>query len=327
MKTWYGRDAINRQFRVGDLVLVLLPVPGNPLQVSYIGPCKVLEKRDDVNYVVSTPERRKKTQICHINMLIAYNARQSNDSSTKTDDGKDVILTVTSDVIGGADQNQTQVPDVDPNFEVTVQPVRLGNSKVLENLSDKLGHLTTSQCDDLFALLNEFKDLFPDVPGRAQGMYHDVEVGDAKPIKQHPYRVGPLKSEIMRKEIDYMLENNIIEPCFSDWSSPCILQPKSDGSWRFCTDFRKVNNVTRTDCFPLPRISDLIDQVGKVQFLSKFDLLKGYLQIPLTERAKDISAFCTSDGLYRYTVTPFGMKNSGCTLGGFRFTEYKGVRG
>jgi hypothetical protein len=156
--------------------------------------------------------------------------------------------------------------------------------------------------------------LFPDVPPQTDVIYHDVDVGDATPIKQHPYRLNPMKMEIMDKEIDYMLENNIIEPSTSEWSSPCILIPKPDGSFRFCTDFRKVNNVTKTDTYPIPRIEDCIDKIGKAKYISKFDMLKGYWQVPLTERAKDISAFVTPKGLYRYKVMPFGMKNSGATF-------------
>lgn len=64
----------------------------------------------------------------------------------------------------------------------------------------------------------------------------------------------------------------------------------------------------------MPRIDDLIDQIGNARYVSKFDMLKGYWQIPLTSRAKDISSFVTPDGLFRYLVTPFGMKNSGCTF-------------
>ena len=123
-----------------------------------------------------------------------------------------------------------------------------------------------------------------------------------------------------------MLKNNIIEPCVSQWASPCLLQEKPDKSWRFITDFRKVNNVTKTDSFPLPRIQDLIDEVGDAQFVSKFDLLKGYWQIPLTERAKDVSSFCTPDGLYRYLVSPFGMKNSGCTFQRFMNMVVSGLK-
>ncbi|KAL3866009.1 hypothetical protein ACJMK2_043350 [Sinanodonta woodiana] len=81
-----------------------------------------------------------------------------------------------------------------------------------------------------------------------------------------------------------------------------------------CTDYRKVNSVTKTDSFPLPRIDDCIDKIGNAKYVTKFDLLKGFWQIPLTERAKEISAFVTPDGLYQYKVMPFGMKGSPSTF-------------
>ncbi|PIK51902.1 hypothetical protein BSL78_11201 [Apostichopus japonicus] len=111
-----------------------------------------------------------------------------------------------------------------------------------------------------------------------------------------------------------MLKNNIIEPSKSEWSSPCILVPKPDGSFRFVTDFRKVNQCSKTDSYPIPRIDDCIDKIGNAKFVSKFDLLKGYWQVPLTDRAKEISAFCTPDALYQYRVMPFGMKNAPATF-------------
>jgi len=85
--------------------------------------------------------------------------------------------------------------------------------------------------------------------------------------------------EYLKAEIDYMLENRIIEPSFSDWSSPCILVPKPDGTFHFCTDFRKLNTVTKTDSFPLPQIEDCIDRVGKVKYVTTLDFLKGYWQV------------------------------------------------
>ena len=111
-----------------------------------------------------------------------------------------------------------------------------------------------------------------------------------------------------------MLEHGIIEPSQNPWSSSCVLVLKADGTWRFCTDFRKVNNATKSDCFPLPRIEDCIDCIVSSQFVSKFDLLKGYWQVPLSEEAKAISAFVTPDGLYQYTVMPFGMRNAPATF-------------
>ena len=96
-----------------------------------------------------------------------------------------------------------------------------------------------------------------------------------------------------------MYENGFIEHSQSEWSSPCILVPKSDGTFRMSTGYRKVNSVTKTDTFSIPRIDDWIDNIGHARYVTKFDMLKGFCQIPLTDRAKEISAFVTPDGLYQ----------------------------
>ena len=81
-----------------------------------------------------------------------------------------------------------------------------------------------------------------------------------------------------------------------------------------CTDYRKVNSVTKTDSFPIPRTDDCIDKVGNSKYVTKFDLLKGFWPVPLTDRAKEVSAFATANGLYQYKAMPFGMKNSPATF-------------
>ena len=90
--------------------------------------------------------------------------------------------------------------------------VRLRNSEILSRIGEKMRHLDMIQKDELSQLITEYSDLFPDVPTKTTVVYDDVEIGDALPIKQHPYRVNPLKLDAMRKEINYMLENDIIEP-------------------------------------------------------------------------------------------------------------------
>ena len=102
-----------------------------------------------------------------------------------------------------------------------------------------------------------------------------------------------------------MLDNDFIEPSQSEWSSPCILVPIPDGTYQMSTDYRTVNNLSKTDTFPISRMNDC---VAKLEILvTKFDLLKGF---PLTERAKEVSACVTPDGLYRYKVMPFGIKKN-----------------
>ena len=81
-----------------------------------------------------------------------------------------------------------------------------------------------------------------------------------------------------------------------------------------CTDYRKVNSVTKMDIFPIPRIDDCIDNIRHAKYVTKFDLLKGFWQIHMTCRAKEISAFVSPDTLYQYKVMPFGMKNSPATF-------------
>ncbi len=139
-------------------------------------------------------------------------------------------------------------------------------------------------------MLIEFFVLFSDTPPCTHLIEHDIYVGDAKPVRQRFYRVSFDKRKKLESEVNYMLENNIAKSSFSDWASPCLLVGKPDGTQCFCTDYRRVNVLTRPDSYPLPRMEDCVDQVGSAKFVSKFDLLKGFWQVPLTTRAQEISS-------------------------------------
>ena len=83
-----------------------------------------------------------------------------------------------------------------------------------------------------------------------------MNVEGSQPVKQHPYRMNPTKQKYLKEESQYLLDNDFIEPSQSEWSSPCILLPKPDGTYRMCTDYRKVNNLSKTDTFPIPRMQN-----------------------------------------------------------------------
>ena len=178
----------------------------------------------------------------------------------------------------------------------------------------KLSHLEPTHREELKQLIYQYEHIFSDIPTRTDKIYYDVEVTKSTPIKQHPYRMNPVKQQYLKKESEYLLENDFIEPSNSDWSSPCILVPKPEGSYRMCNDYRKVNSVTKTDSFPLPQIDDCIDKIGQAKYVTKFNLLKGFWQVPLTDLAKEISAMVTPYGLNQYKVMPFGMKDSPATF-------------
>ena len=96
-------------------------------------------------------------------------------------------------------------------------------------------------------VLLEYEHLFPDIPSRTDKIYYDVEPFDGlKPVKLHPYRMNPVKQQILRKEVQFLLDNAVIEPSQSEWSSHCILLPKPDWTFRMCTDYPKVNSFTKT---------------------------------------------------------------------------------
>ena len=287
MKASYDNHVVDRKFKPGAKVLALLPIPGRPL-ARYFGPYTIDKKTSDLNFIINTPGRRKNKQMCHVNMLKEYFDRDSSISKPIT-----VVNTVPQ-------ESNVFEPEVNSDFidESDPGPSKLENSDILRNLNNKLSHLEPSQQEELKQLIHEYKHLFPDIPTTTDKIYHDVIVEDSKPIKQHPYRMNPLKQKYLQDEVKYLLENVFIEPSQSNYSSPCILVPKSNGTYRMCTDYRKVNSVTKTDSFPIPRIDDCIDKVGNSKYVTKFDLLKGFWQVPLTDRAKEASAFATPNGLY-----------------------------
>lgn len=326
MKQRYDRKAVVREFKPGDRVLMLLPILGSALQTRYTGPYRVERRVGDVNYVIATPDRRKKSRLCHINMLKRYCERnESSKASTLTYDSDIVIdpgvalsttpgaevatalpvtvqldYSVSAPQLSGPAASPVEEDVRSPSSEVVVG--RLRNSEIMLDLNSFLSHLSDSDRGDLITLILSYTNLFSDVPLRTTVIAHDIDVGDPRPIKQHAYRANPLKRLQLQKEVRFMVDNGIAEPSFSPWSSPCLLVPKPDGTSRFCTDFRKVNSITKPDSFPLPRMDDCVDRLGSAAFVSKIDLLKGYWQIPLTDRAWEISAFVTPDSFLQYTV-------------------------
>ena len=307
MKIWHDKKARDRQFKVGDKVLALLPIPYQPLQARYSGPYAITQKVSEVDYVIDTPDRRKSRRMCHVNMLKSY--QQRSEETPDTTNHPEIPSQVLCSSVLKDNSSSTSAELV-----VGGSP-RLKNSDILKKFqAGKLSHLEAVKQEEIMQLVFQFVNLFPDTPSRTDQVVHDVDVGETTPIKQHPYRVNPLKLKIIREEVAYMLDNDLIEISNSEWSSPCVLVPKPDGTYRFCTDFRRVNKVTKSDSYPIPRVDDCIDRIGNARYVTKFDLLKGYWQVPLTSRAKEVSAFVTPDGLYQYKVMPFGMKNAPATF-------------
>lgn len=162
-----------------------------------------------------------------------------------------------------------------------------------------------------------FKDYFArhgNELGKCNTTMHGIDTGDAKPIHQLPYKSAWRERTLIQDQVETMLKNGVIEPSESPWSSPVVLVKKKDGNWRFCVDYRKLNNVTVKDVYPLPRIEDALNRLQGARFFSIMDLQWGYHQIGLKPEARAKSAFVTADGLYQFKVLPFGLTNAPSTF-------------
>ena len=145
--------------------------------------------------------------------------------------------------------------------------------------------------------------------GRTGRLRHHINTGSSPPIRQNLRRVSPRLREEVQELLKQMLERGVIEPSSSPWASPVVLVQKKDGSTRFCIDYRKLNQVTRKDAYPLPRIDMTLDMLHGSRWFTTLDLLSGYWQVEVAEEDKEKTAFCTTEGLFQFRVLPFGLCN------------------
>ncbi|UYV71623.1 hypothetical protein LAZ67_8003894, partial [Cordylochernes scorpioides] len=175
-------------------------------------------------------------------------------------------------------------------------------------------NLSFKEQERLKQILAKYTDLFSSRLGRTSLAKHQIHTEDAKPIKHKPYRVSAKERTIIKDQIDEMLEEGIIRQSSSPWSFPVILVKKRDGKYRFCVDYRKLNEVTVKDVYPIPRIDDVMDTLQGSKYFSAIDLKSGYWQVEIEERDKEKTAFTTAHGLYEFNVMPFGLCNAPATF-------------
>ena len=175
-------------------------------------------------------------------------------------------------------------------------------------------NLTASQQQELQQLLQEFPDVAEEKLGRTTVVQHEVDVGDSTPIRQQAYRLPEARKEVVKREIDKMLTQGIVQPSRSPWASPIVLVEKKDGDVRFCVDYRKLNQTSKFDAYPMPRVNEVLESVRSAQFISTLDLARGYWQIPMAEQSQEKTAFTTPYGLFEFCVMPFGLQNAPATF-------------
>ena len=146
--------------------------------------------------------------------------------------------------------------------------------------------------------------------GRTNLIPHRINTGNHKPFRQPLRRHPRVHEDFIDAQVDEMLRNDVIEPAASPWASNVVLARKSDGSLRFCIDYRQLNELTYKDSYPLPRISACLDVLGGAAFYSTMDLRSGFWQTAMDPRDMDKTAFFTRRGQFRFKVLSFGLANA-----------------
>eukprot|EP00731_Ephydatia_muelleri_P022289 Em0014g880a len=278
-KTWYDKHARLRRFEPGEKVLVLLPTDTSKFLAQWKGPYPVVKRVSDVLYEIDMIGTRKRHRVFHINMLKRWNEVKS-------------LLCFEED---------------DVEEEILDTGVSNGGKLVINE------HLDEAQYQELELLCSDFQDVLHGTPGCTMLTEHSIPTG-LTPVRQVPYRLPYARREWVKKEIEAMFQDGVIESSISDWASPIVLIEKKDGGIRFCVDYRKLNSVTQGDAYPMPRVDELLDQLGNSQYLTTLDLARGYWQVPVKLEDRHKTAFTTPYGLYQFKVMPFGLCGAPATF-------------
>lgn len=199
--------------------------------------------------------------------------------------------------------------------------VAAGDSPILEvegttslQNSSTTGSSSKEKHSQLQDVLQQFSEVLGDHMGRSDTVQHHITTNGSPPCRQRPYPYSPEKRMSIQQQVEEMLKLGVVEPSKSPWASPVVIVKKKDGSDRFCVDYRRLNQATQTDAFPMVNMREVLDSLHGAVYFSTLDLRCGYWQIAMSQDSREATAFITHMGLYQFKVMPFGLKNAPATF-------------
>lgn len=159
----------------------------------------------------------------------------------------------------------------------------------------------------------EFQDLFAapkSLPPSRVFDHHIPLLPGSVPVNSRPYRYAPLHKDEIERQVLALMKAGLIVPSASPFASPVLLVQKKDGSLRFCVDYRKLNDMTVKNRFPMPLVDEILDELSVTQYFTSLDMTTGYHQIRMKNEDEYKTAFKTHHGQYQFRVMPFGLTNA-----------------
>lgn len=211
---------------------------------------------------------------------------------------------------------------VTPLCEVNIckPPVNKEKAKISEKL--RTTHLNSEEKLAIVNICKKFSDVFYDEKSDlsfSNAVKHQIRTVDETPVYVKPFRHPHSMKEEIQKQVQKLLDNKVIRPSISPYSSPVWIVPKKvDASgqkkFRMVIDFRKLNEKTVEDKYPIPRIDEILDNLGKCSYFTTLDLAQGFHQIEMDPKSIEKTAFTVNNGHFEYVRMPFGLKNAPSTF-------------
>ncbi|KAK3102478.1 hypothetical protein FSP39_011646 [Pinctada imbricata] len=313
-KKYYDKKSKRRIFVPNDKVLILLPTDKNKLLMQWKGPYNVVERKGVADYRI---DMDGKVKTFHANLLKKYTDR----NQMLLSEAKSDRVTLACAIIEPENRDPSEL-SLNQEELLNILPLKASETYKDVDVSVKL---SPEQKNDIDSVLLEFQDILTDLPGRTSVAQHEIHLTTDDPITNRPYQVPFALRDSVRNEIKQMLKMDIIEPSESPYASSIVVAKKPDGSLRICVDFRKLNTITVFDAEPMPDPDEIFSKISKSQYFTKIDLCKGYWQIAMNPEHKDLTSFVTPDGLFRFKVMPFGLKNAPATFNRMMRVILKGL--
>ena len=345
----YNKRSKDKQFQVGDRVLILQPDSTASRMFSrWKGPGEVVVRQSPYSYIVELDGTRYRL---HANQLRKFHVKVD---AVRVDSLglvgpdcvglTDVVLTDVSSLSSEAclgDVGHVSAPCVDETaYRVTTCAIiheedadfgEIPSCKPPHDTNDSdnllpsqridlntLSHLSDNDRQLLLVVLDRYPDVFCDRPGLYRGVEHSIPVSpDFRPRRLKEYKIPEKIKPEVKRQIQELLDLGIIRKSNSPMASPlvCILKgPGGRDGVRLAVDFRYLNRYTISDAFPIPDVQDVVQKIGSSRWLTIADASQGYWQTAIRPEDQWKTGFICDDQLYEWTRTAFGMKSSGQTF-------------